>query len=177
MINGKDILISIRNANGIYYPIACDLSCTLSVQRDALAVTGPGSGLWRRIIPGNRIISSITGNGMITFNKNMSILALQQLLIAGTQVRVMCQIPADDTGGGSVSYETLAYVTKAELSGAFRAAGAITYELQVDGEILITSTAIPDANESGFTNELLIGDGTGDKLATTSTGTNNNLLI
>ena len=176
MINGKDVLISVRADNGVYYPIACDLSCTITMQRDVLAVTGPGAGLWRRIIPGNRIIASITGNGMITYNKNMSILQLQQVLIAGTQVRVMCEIPADDTVSGSVSYETLAYVTKAELTGAFRAAGSLSYELQIDGEISIISSAVPDPAEIGFTNELLLGDGTADKLASDS-GADSNILI
>lgn len=172
MINGGNVFISIRADNGQFYPIACDLSCTITFERPELAVTGPGSGLWRRVIPGNRITASISGNGLIAFEKNMSVLALQRLLIQGTQVSIMGEIDE----GGRVSYETMGYITRIELTGANKSPGAFTYQIAVDGEVLITSTYVPDPNEVGFTNELLLGDGTSDKLAT-EPGVNNNLLI
>lgn len=173
MINGGNVFISIRADNGQFYPIACDLSCTITLERTEIAVTGPGSGKWRRVIPGNRITASISGNGLIAFEKNMSVIQLQRLLIAGTLVTIMGEIEEAD---GTVSYETTGYVTRIELTGANKSPGAFTYEIAIDGEVLINSTYVPDPNEQGFTNELLLGDGTDGKLSTT-TGVNNNLLI
>lgn len=158
MINGKDIFISVRNADGTFYPVACDSSCTISVDRPVMNVTGPGDGLWRRIIPGNRISASINGNGLINFDKHTSLYVLQRLLIEGTLVYLMCEI--ETTNNGLVSYECNGYITKMELTGAYRAAGSFTYNIEIDGEILMDSTVIV-GEETGNQN-LLIVDSSGE---------------
>lgn len=159
MINGKDIYISVRNADGTFYPVACDSSCTISLSRDPLNVTGPADGLWRRIIPGNRISASINGNGLINFDKHTSLFTLQNLLIAGSLVYLMCEI--DNPTGGLVSYECNGYITKMEFTGAFRAAGSFTYNIEIDGAMLLNNTAIV-GSEAGRQNLLLVGDGSGE---------------
>lgn len=159
MINGKDIFISVRNSDGTFYPVACDSSCTISLTRDVLNVTGPADGLWRRIIPGNRITATINGNGLINFSKHTSLFTLQQLLIQGTLVSLMCEI--DTLDSGLVSYECNGYITKMEFTGAFRAAGSFTYNIEIDGVMLLNSTVIA-GTEAGRQNLLLVGDGSGE---------------
>lgn len=154
IINGKNIYIAVRNDNGTWYPIACDSTCTLSLSRPSLEVTGPTDGLWRRVIPGGIITGTITGNGLINFKKNMSLLEVQRALIAGTQVSMMCQINQPE--GGYVLYECLGYVVNCEMTGAYRAAGSFSYEIDIDGAVTIGSTVTKDATEVGIENFLAV---------------------
>jgi predicted secreted protein len=170
VINGKDIYVSVRDSDGTFYPVACDSSCTISLTRDPINVTGPADGLWRRIIPGNRISATVNGNGLISFDKHTSLYALQGLLIAGTLVYLMCEI---DTLNGLITYECSGYVTKMELTGAFRAAGSFTYNIEIDGALLLSSSVVI-GTESGKQNLLLIGDGTGELFDIDNT--DNNLI-
>jgi hypothetical protein len=157
LINGKNLYISVRDESGTYYPVACDSSCTIRMSRPTLGITGPGDGLWRRIIPGGRIAASISGNGLINYNKNTSLAKLQQLLIEGTLIRMMCQI--DEPTGGYIVYESSGYVTSMEMTGAYRALGSFVYEIEIDGAINIDNTIPVDENEIGIQNLLLVEPG------------------
>lgn len=157
LINGKNLFILVRNESGAYYPIACDSSCTIRMSRPTIGITGPGDGLWRRIIAGGRISASISGNGLINYKKNTSLAALQKMLIEGTLVRMMCQI--DEPSGGYIVYETSGYVTTMEMTGAYRALGSFVYEIDIDGAVNIDNTIEVDENEIGIQNLLLLEPG------------------
>lgn len=158
IINGKNIFISVRDSSGTYYPIGCDLSCTISMERAVIAVTGPGDGVFRRVIPGGTITGTVSGNGLINFQKNMGLFELGTALIAGTSVLMMCEI-VDPVVGGSFVAQMAGYVTSTELTGAYRAAGSFTYEIAVDGPIIWTSDIPKYTDEAGVQNLLAIGDG------------------
>lgn len=169
IINGKNIYISVRDAEGTWYPIACDSSCTISMSRPTLAVTGAGDGVWKKVIAGNRIEASVSGNGLINFNKQMSMLELQKKLIDGTPVWLMCEIPV---GSEYVVYEAPGYVTSTELTGAYRAAGTFTYEIDINGALMIDSTVTKDPDQIGIQNLLAVDE---DDLL--DIGDNSNLII
>lgn len=173
IINGKNIYISVRDDTGTYYPIACDMSCTIRMERPVMVVSRPGDSVWRRVIPGSEITGTVSGNGLINFNKHTSLFELGMKLQAGTEVLMLTEIQ-DTKAGGSFVAEMSGYVTAVELTGAYRAAGSFVYEIAVDGRIAWSSTIPKDENETGMQNFLLIGDGTDTVLGL---GDGSNLII
>lgn len=155
MINGKYIYLSIRYSDGTFYPLACDTSFTLSLTREVKAVTGPEDGIWRRYIPGNSIVGQITGNGLMAYDKHISVYFLQRALIEGTYISFICDIPAEN---GNVTYEGTGIVSKMDMTGAIRAAGTFTYQIELTGELETVSNVIIDSNETGIQDLLAVDE-------------------
>lgn len=154
-ILGNNLIIYIRDAGGTYYPVACDKSCTISLSRSMMNVTGPGSGKWKRILPAAGIEGTVSGDGMVNFNAHTSAAELQKKLIQGTLIRMMCEI---DTGNGMVLYEMNGYVESIDITGAVNDFCTFTYSIPIDGEIRITDEAGKE-EEVGIQNLLLLFPG------------------
>ncbi len=154
-ILGNNLFLLVRDAEGTYYPIACDKSCTISLSRPMINVTGPGSGKWKRIIPGAGIEAVVSGDGLVNYNAHTSAADLQKKLIAGTLIRMMSEV---DTGDGMVLYEMNGYVESIEITGAVNDFCTFTYSIPIDGEVKITDEAGKE-EEMGVQNLLLLFPG------------------
>lgn len=148
LINGKNLFVEVRTEDGTYYPIACDRSCTLTLSRGMLKVCDPSS-IFAKYIPGGNIEATLEGDGLVNFNKHISAATLQQMLIAGTLVRMLIDI-------ADVTYNFDGYVNNLALTGARRAAASFTYAFTITGEVGITDNAPKDPDEVGVQNLLLV---------------------
>lgn len=150
VLNGKYLIVLIRNSEGTYYPIACDRTCTISITRESMQVCNPVS-VFDKFLPGPSVNVKVSGDGLVNFNRQISASTLQQALIAGTLLRMMFEI-------GGVVYEFEGYVNNVDMTGANKAALSFTYAFTVSGDLLIDDQAIKE-DETGVQNLLLISPG------------------
>jgi hypothetical protein len=116
-----------------------------------LKVCDPSSQ-FAKYIPGGTIEGKVEGDGLINFNKHVSAAYLQQVLIAGTLIRMMIDV-------AGVSYEYEGYVNSISITGANKAAASFTYAFTISGPVAIDDTAEKDPGEIGSQNLLLVGPG------------------
>lgn len=54
MILGKDLIISAKDANNVYQPIAASTSCDIEVACDVKEISSPSSGIFRSYVAGRK---------------------------------------------------------------------------------------------------------------------------
>ena len=54
MILGKDLIISLKDGNNVYQPIAASNSCDIDVSCDVKEISSPSSGVYREYVAGRK---------------------------------------------------------------------------------------------------------------------------
>jgi predicted secreted protein len=144
IIQGRNILIYIQNDSGEFVATACDKTCTLHIETEFLEITDPNGGTTRRRLP-TITDWSITGSGLIDYNREISALFMQQKLIGQVQIQVKMFA---QNGDGYAVYSGAGYFQSIDETGDVTAAGAYSYTIVADGDLTIEST-IPQNSEEG----------------------------
>jgi hypothetical protein len=121
---------------------------------------------FKSYIPGGEIESKVEGDGLVNYARQMSAAKLQQLLIAGTLVRIMMEV-------GGVAYEFQGYVNSISITAANKAAITFTYSITITGEVNINDEAEKEEETAVF--NLLLASPDGELLDINSN--DDNLII
>ena len=85
VISGKDVVLQVAKG-GAFYPIACNASCSMNLERDMIETTFRDSGDIRSFVPGKGIIV-LNGSGAIEFEAGYSPADVMDAWFAGTLIQ------------------------------------------------------------------------------------------
>lgn len=167
MIRSGNFISVYVQKDGVYTMTACDKSATLHIESEFLEITDPNSGTSRRRLP-TITDWSISGDGLVDYNRMISALYMQQTLLARTKIQIKYFV---QNGDGYAVYSGSGYFQSVDETGAVNAAISYSYSIVADGPLSIDSTIPQDSEEGQLLTVLMNSD---NNLITNS---NDNLII
>lgn len=139
VISGKDVILQV-NKGGAFYPIACNASCSLSLQRDMIETTFRDSGDIRSFVPGKGNIV-VEGSGAIEFEAGFSPADVIDYWYAGLEVQWEFILTDNKNHAAIVkTYTGKGYFQSVDITGDIQQAASCDYVIQVSGPISGTSS-------------------------------------
>src|SRR5699024_1048577 len=82
IIEGKDILLYIKDHEGVWTATSCAKNCTINIKSKLIEITNPNTHNWKEYIP--EVNSwSVQGNGLVNYNKRISANYFHNAIIQG----------------------------------------------------------------------------------------------
>lgn len=125
-----------------WFPIACDKTCTLSINIDMLKVTDPINSSWGHQLPTMRHWA-ISGDGLVDYTKMMGVQSLQQLAINRTPISVRFQAE-NSKAQKATYYGGTGYIQQVTETGPVGQAASFTYQIVGDSNLDIDNQIPPD---------------------------------
>ena len=139
VISGKVVVLQVAKG-GAFYPIACNASCSMNLERDMIETTFRDSGDIRSFVPGKGIIV-LNGSGAIEFEAGYSPADVMDAWFAGTLIQWEFILTDNKIHASIVkTYSGVGYFRTVDLTGDVQQAANCDYVIQVSGPITGTSS-------------------------------------
>ena len=149
-IQGKDFILWLFD-NGVYYPIACNKSVTLTTTLDLLNAVTAGSGKWKVFVP-DLLGFAIAADGITALGVDWSIPRLRAE-IQFNRVTLLFSFVGTDNAGNTVTYSGNIFAAQIDEAGTINEFATYTLTAQGSGELTIDYTPFdPDPNTGGGVN-------------------------
>lgn len=136
LVQGKDIILKIQRT-GVFYPVACNASCSLNIDTDMLETTFYDDGSFKAFIPSKHNMT-LEGSGPIFFDDNLIISDLISLQLARTLIQWEFTLVARSTT--TITYSGSGYISHSDMDGSMPNSNC-NYSIQVSGAPTITATS------------------------------------
>lgn len=139
-VQGKDVVLKISTGTG-QETIACNSSCTLTVETDFLESTFL-SGKNRKVIP-NVINSSLSGNGAIALARPFGVAQIMNLMLSQALITWYFELTDGTT---TLYYSGQGYFESVSITGDVDQVATCDYTIQNSGPVAIQGV-VPDVND------------------------------
>lgn len=142
IVQGKDVLLKLYKG-GVLNAVACNASCTLSVDTDVYETTFYNSGTNRTYIP-NKHTAVINGSGPIFLGEPITI----GDVIAWQLARSLVEFNFTLTDGADIMrVNGFGYITKSSIDGTIGQAASCDYTIQVNGVLAFYASDVTGSGD------------------------------
>lgn len=151
VLQGRDIVITVKNADDEYVPFACGTACTITIVRDKIQLRDRTVGLWKKYKT-TELSGTITIDGVVTlFNVDrITNIDIIQKQIATGMVDIICSMT--DRYGNEAVFSANVILDSSELNFTMGQASASSIQGTINGIPTITYVGSNPAPQQTYAN-------------------------